>query len=394
MSERTSSDSQPVSTAELLEPQALVRAAITATGLTDFGSDGFWPALQRLTGSLTTEAFLSDAGRAEARRTLVDSLVRRLQLQHQANAHPEIANVQITQPIFVVSLPRSGSSFVHRLLGCHPDLHAPTLWELRYPATPPGHSVSDLKRDTEAFVNAYYRDSPDLRKIFSMDSTMPDECRWLMMNEFRDLAQGIISYRVPSYSSWLMNADLTEAYAGHQRQLQHIIWRRRRGGNLLLKSPSHIWHLRELAEVYPDARFVVLHRDPARAIASACSLTASARRKRSSVVDPIEIGQYITEASIQALRGLLTLGDEPGVSRTVLHVRYTHILQDPVAVAHELFTSLDLPLTDTANAAIERFVRTNRQHCHGIHYYSLEQFNIDPSTILTVLAQYIDKYIN
>ncbi|GAV40465.1 sulfotransferase family protein [Streptomyces acidiscabies] len=318
-----------------MRPDQLHAEAIELTGLSDFGPTGYREALDRLVHALTTEARLHARGLAEAHDTLRSALVHRLRLHER----PCPAPAALHDPVVIVGPPRTGSTLLHRLLARHPGLHAVRLWELTHPVSPPGVTDAELIASTGRAVAAYYRAAPALRAIHPMSARAPEECEYLMTTDFHNSVLGLISYRVPSYADWLLEQDLTAAYRLHRLQLAHILARRPAppGARLLLKSPSHLWHLPSLAAVYPRLTLVTLHRDPLRATASACSLALHARMKRSSYADPHEIGRQLHAA--------LRLGSErldafPGVT---VHVPYDGLATDPVTTATRVFTALGLP---------------------------------------------------
>ena len=65
--------------------------------------------------------------------------------------------------------------------------------------------------------------------------------------------------------------DLRACYAHHKQVLQLLQWHGERR-RWVLKWPCHLVALDPLLEVYPDASFVITHRDPVQALASNCSL--------------------------------------------------------------------------------------------------------------------------
>ena len=76
---------------------------------------------------------------------------------------------------------------------------------------------------------------------------------------------------VPSYSDWLLDADLTSTYRYERRALKLLQW----GSPTRpwrLKCPSHLLWLDHLDEVFPDARFVMTHRDPTEVMVSVADL--------------------------------------------------------------------------------------------------------------------------
>ena len=83
-------------------------------------------------------------------------------------------------------------------------------------------------------------------------------------------------YTLPvyGYHAWWRHADLTDTYQFHRRVLQ-LLQSRRPPDRWLLKSPHHKFHLEAIVAAYPDVRFVMTHRDPAKVVPSYASLVSS-----------------------------------------------------------------------------------------------------------------------
>src|SRR4051812_861890 len=108
-----------------------MHTAEKATGLTDWGPRIFKEPLSVLAEALRNEAALNALGEIRAERRLVDALSARLQLVSERQRDPGIADEQVRQPIFVIGLPRAGTTFLHSLLSQDPAHRSPSTWEMR-----------------------------------------------------------------------------------------------------------------------------------------------------------------------------------------------------------------------------------------------------------------------
>ena len=77
--------------------------------------------------------------------------------------------------------------------------------------------------------------------------------------------------RIPSYSKWLLHCDMEPAYRYHRRVLKLLQWRCP-PDRWWLKSPAHMLSIDALNAVYPDAQFVMTHRDVGKVLPSVCAL--------------------------------------------------------------------------------------------------------------------------
>jgi hypothetical protein len=342
--------------------------------------DGF----ERLTAALDSEAHLSDSGRVAARKALVRSLVTQLEVSRMLGAQPALAQTPI-RPIVITGLLRSGTTFLQQLLSQHPSLRAPALWELMAPASP--RKPSQLAAETESYVEEYYRAAPAFRSIHPLGARQPEECHRLTANSFRHFIFAL-RYRVPSYVTWLRRQSMIEAYRFHREQLSCLL-AREPGDPVLLKCPSHLWHLDAMAEVYPEAVVVRLHRRPSVSVPSVASLTAVVRAARSERVDTEEVGAYWLEEAVAALSGLRK---GKGPMRTPpVDIRFTDLVADPLAVAAQVCDHAGLPMTDQATARMTTFLSGAKDQ-PGKHRYRAQDFGLSTQLLDECFAAYHSEF--
>ena len=112
--------------------------------------------------------------------------------------------------------------------------------------------------------------NPEMNLVHREEADGPTECITVMAQDWKSLMWETLA-NVPSYGEWLFTADHHSAYEHHKLALQ-ILQSEGVRGHWALKSPHHAIALDELSDVYPDATFVMLHRDPVVVAASSCSL--------------------------------------------------------------------------------------------------------------------------
>jgi hypothetical protein len=375
-----------------LDPQSLIREARRRTGLEDLG-DGFSSqGLERLLHAYESEARLHAIGRIAARRDIVSLLSNRMQVVEDARRHPGIAQQEIRHPVFIVGLPRTGTTFLHRLLAQDPAHRAPRTWEILRPdfpreETPRRRSARIARTDRE--LRQLDRLAPAFRRIHLVGADLPEECIAIM-------AHGFVSdrfpamFRLPSYRAWLDRQDLRPAYEDHRRFLQHLQWRRG-GRRWLLKAPAHLLALDDLLAVYPDAWIVQTHRDPVRVLASLASLIATLHGAFSDLVDPAEIGRDVSARWAEALRRSIEVRAHAREDRFV-DVHYQQLLRDPMAVVRRLYERMGETLAPDVERSMQRFVAENRPNRFGRHRYRLSSFALDADTERRRFARYREHF--
>ncbi len=363
-----------------LDPDALERRAARRAGLEPEVPRLFRDGLRELVRALDSEARLTLLGRFAARTQILRLLENRARVAADRARSPEIACEQIVRPLFVVGLPRTGTTLLHTLLAQDPATRAPLAWEAREPSPPPEREsferdprIAPCARDLEGL----YKLLPEFRAVHPMAADWPQECVAITAHAFVSL-QFSTTWRIPAYTSWMRAQDHGPAYALHRRFLQHLQWRNP-GERWELKTPGHLWTLGALFAAYPDAGVIHTHRDPVRVLASLASLAAQLRKIASDAIDPGEIGREWGPELASALSSASSFrAREPGLAERFVDVQFGDLNRDPLGVVEAIYAHFGLELGREARARMETFLRANAREKHGVHRYRLEDFELDP----------------
>src|SRR5262249_8457266 len=159
----------------------------------------------------------------------------------------------------------------------------------------------------------------------------------------------------------------TSTYAYHERVLR-LLHAYRPPYRWLLKAPAYCFHLREIAGQYPDARFLMTHRDPVVAFASACSVVREAQQNMvpSHRRDPAELGGFVLEHLVEAMSRAMSGRDALGEDR-FLDVYQEDVEARPVDTVNRIYDFLKLPCTDEVRSGMESWTVENRRGSRGEH---------------------------
>ena len=380
-----------------LSEESLVARAVAQTGLSDFGEGPLLSPLRRLLGSLEEDAQLSLLGRVLARREIVRTLVNRLEMVRDRKRHPQIAEVPIQRPIFVVGLPRTGSTILHDLLARDPGTRAPLTWECMYPSPPPdrkSYQTDPRIERCDAQFPAVDRLIPGFKAMHPMGARLAQECVVLTQHSFfTPIFHN--EYRVTSYQDWF-DAQGAETwlpvYDYHRQQLQHLSWRCP-GQRWVLKSGMHMWGLEHLLATYPDACIVQTHRDPVKVATSFASLATLVRGMASNAVDAAEVAADWTPRLAAALEHAIDVRDAAGAAAgRCFDVHFQEFLTAPLACVEKLYDYFDIELTGEAADAMRAFILENPPGKHGVHRYTAEAYGLDVAEERERFARYTARF--
>ena len=366
-----------------LEERSLLETACRATGLDDFGGDEFRTPLGLILEGLETEARLTPLGRLVARHDLLGLLTNRLRLAEDRKRHPGIAEQRIDRPMFIIGLPRTGTTLLHHLISQDPASRAALTWEVMAPSPPPedaGHETDPRIARAERQLRWLDWLAPEFKTIHPVGARHAIECIAILSHSFLS-SRFHTTYRVPSYQAWLKKQDLQPAYVYHRRFLEHLQWRTR-SERWVLKAPAHFYALDSLFAVYPDALVVQTHRDPRTVLGSVASLTLSLQMAFAGPLDLAEIGREVVQSWTEGLARAMRVRQAGTIpAERFFDVRYHDLIRDPIATIRQIYTHFGLPLTGEAERRMRRHLAGNPQHKHGRHAYDLKAFALDGPSI-------------
>src|SRR5450755_1643598 len=320
-----------------IQPDALIAAACAQTGLEDFGGDTFREGLDVFCESASTEAQLNPLGLLAAPGMILGCLANRLKVTDWVKRHPAVTREKIEAPLVVVGMIRAGTTFLTYLLE-KDSRHRPLLrWEAGDSVTPPQPETmaSDPRIDAARMAMAMLDQiNPRVRMVQSEEPDGPTECIAVLSQDFKSLLWEALA-NVPGYGRWLHTTDHRSAYEYHHRVLQ-VLQSGGLRGRWSLKSPHHALHLDALTAVYPDARLVLMHRDPVVLCASVCSLITTLTKTFSDADRRRYIADHWTDmlarsvAAVDAFRAA-----NPGTQ--IVDVHYANLVRDPIGTMRGVY---------------------------------------------------------
>jgi hypothetical protein len=225
--------------------------------------------------------------------------------------------------------------------------------------------------------------APQLNAMHPMNLDDPDECYHLFRNYYAMPAGWDFAY-LPSYWEWFRQQSAVPAYKAHKKQLQILQWYDRRG-HWVLKSPQHLAGLPALMQVYPDARIIYTHRDPAEAMGSYCSLVAVAWGMTSDAVNLKRVADYVlTTAAYSQKIARETLPSIP--KDQIYHVDYRDLTRNPKKTVAAAYDHLGYPRDEGLGDRMDQWFRSNRPGDRKPHKYDLSDFGLTAEGVRRSLA--------
>jgi hypothetical protein len=374
-----------------LDAEDLLRAARARAGTSAFGPWRFDEPLERLLKSYRDEARLTTLGRVTARELVVTLLENLLLLEAERTRNPRIEQQRVADPVFIVGLPRTGTTHLHGLITHDPRNRAPLTWEVMFPAARGAREAETaaVRARTASRLDWANRLAPDFMRIHPIAADLPQECIAIQAQIFMSI-QFHTTHAVPSYEDWFERDSQDLSYGFHRYLLQHL-QAQRPGDRWVLKAPGHLFGLGALLRRYPNAKIVQTHRDPLRVMASMASHAYVLRRAFSDAADAKAIAADWCDRWTRALDDFLAVRDRAPAEQ-FLDVPYESIERAPLETIERVYDFLGWPLSDEARSAMQRFLDANPKDKHGAHRYTLEEFGLDPAALRRRFGAYTERF--
>ncbi len=370
------------------DPDRLEERARRTCGLLDLGPDEYREGLEVLCRSAEQDADLNAFGRVVMQIQIHNALVTRL-LRIEARARtPEVFEAPLPPPLIIVGLPRSGTTFLHRMLSLAPDARALTTWEVRRPL--PDRGI-DLRRAMAALqIGAFKMAMPGVDAKHRIDLDEPEECMFLLDSSLCSAAFWIFG-PIYGYVEWLLDQDLRPAYRVYREHLQ-MFAAGSPGRRLVLKAPFHTPYLEELIGAVPEAMVVQTHRDPVKITSSVNSLFASYHGAACRDLDVGRMARVNLDLLTRMARGSMEARAHIGEDR-VLDVSHAALVEDPIGVVRRIHSHHGLPFDGEYEATLEAYLERRPRRRFGKHEYSADEFGMTDAEIAAEFTAYVERFV-
>jgi hypothetical protein len=373
-----------------LTPEALLQTAVERTGLDDWGDPAFRERLEVLCKSLLEQAGLSDVGTAMTFEQLVGHLVNRLRLEALVTAHPEVEDVSIERPIIICGLPRTGTTHLHNLIAADPAIRYLPYWESLEPFPAPDEDEQSVRDRCQAGLDIVNTSMPEFKRMHEMTVDHAHEEIQILGNDLSTMLFET-QYHLPDYGADYKARDQSASYAYLKRSMQAMQWLRG-GTRWVLKSPQHLEQFPVLLKTFPDASFVVTHRDPVEVIQSMATMISYSSRMACDHPDPVTISRNWVNRADDLLNGCLRDRDVLPAAQSI-DVTFDDFMADEQGTVAAIYELADQPYDERARAAMAQFCRDHPRGRHGGVIYTPTELGLDTDALAKQFDDYRTRFV-
>lgn len=401
---------------------AIIKDAMLETKLTDFGTNNSSYLVQRfaLVREVALEklkAVYNPPGYYIIYLALKKRFITRLQFIEYMKLHPRIDEIQIKPPIFITGFPRTGTTFLHELLGLHESVRSHYSWEQLEPVPlTSSEDITDLERDRIRryksnrliFDGMLYLIGDSIQSIHRIDYDEPEECT---VPCGMDLPWGIteLSFYIFSAKEYFECpfSSAVEGYTLYKRFLKLMEFqcktRRNQEFTWMLKCPFHMPYLADLYEAFPGSTVVWTHRDPVECIASACSLyeTLLCTFLEEYSIDRIMLGKAVLEYSKIAVTRAMQDLEKFSNRVKIVHVKYSDTINHPKDVCRDVCAKAGLFFNKNFEETLDDYLMINakkredlksKKQQSTVHLYKPDDYGLTSESIREELKEYINRF--
>jgi len=396
---------------QALDPDAMRQEAREKAGLDDFGDGVFMIAFDKMCECYARDADFHAEGLASYRKQTVNELVNRLRFEEDLKRHPEILEEDVTDPMIIIGLPRSGTTKMHRLVAADESLLKTFTWQLSNPAPFPDASPREVDPRIAATVEfeslleknavqlAGAERANDIRLgHFYGELEVQEDCG-LLAYTFNDDYQRITRVPCVSFREWLRERE-APSYADNYRYLyrlfQYLQWQQggKQGRKWIMKNTGHPGHLDQMMAIHPNATIMHVHRDPRTTIASIAKLGRGIWSTRLKDIDSHFCGQYYSNVMQWQTDRYLRFRDEMTLDDRIQDVFYPDVRSNPLPPIREMYSRAGYELTPRAEQQMIDWDLQNEEAKYGKNVYDLADFGLSKEQIERDFGEYIARFID
>ena len=365
----------------------ILNDARAGTGLPDPAADTWREGLEILLRDHNKADSLTERGAAMMKSRYTDALATRMRVDDFIRNHPHITNVPVERPVFILGIPRSGTTMVSYLLDADPANRSLLKWEA-YNVVPPA-APGALRTDPRCLAEkvkdeGIIKGNPTGAAQHFEAGDGPTECVHLLAQDFKSMMYAVLS-TTPTYHDWILFCDMASAFVHRRRVLQTL--QSTNPGRWVLKMPSDSVFIRTLFAVFPDAKVIWTHRDPYAAFASSMSMRGHSRKifNKDADIDYMR-ERFPLQLALHLSRPLELSRERPG---DIYHLYYNDLVGDPVAEMRKVYAWLGDPWTEPAEAGMGAWLAQNPKGRFGQHRYSLSQWGLQRRELEPYFSDYL-----
>ena len=276
-------------------------------------------------------------------------------------------------PVFILGHWRSGTTFVHNVLSCDKHFAYNTTYQTVFP-----HLMmfgQPFFKKTMSWLMPSKRPTDNMElavdlpqeEEFSLTNSMPFTYYnlWYFPKHWMEYAE-----------KYLVFNDAPEEVLNRFREelikVMKIAQWNTGGAQFLSKSPPHTARVKELLDIFPDAKFIYLIRNP-------YTVFESTRSFYSNTIRPLQVQSITQEELTRNILDVYNMMYEKYEAEkklipegNLIEVKFEDFEKDALAMTEKIYEKLQLPGFEAARPAIEQYINSKKGYKKNKYAYKPE----------------------
>jgi hypothetical protein len=376
-----------------LTAEALHEQAAAQTGLTDFGDQDYRERMAVLLEAFNELPRITRFGRTYAFSLMLTFLKGRLRVIDHLKNHPEIFDIEIAAPMVIAGLPRTGTTHLHSLLAADPALRSLPYWEAQEPLPAPGEegTIEPRRQRTGDALSSSNTLMPYFTLMHEMTIDHIHEDIGLMVQDFSSGFFTTLTH-LPRWSDYLRDNDQTPGYQFLRMMLQVLQHQDGYDRRWVLKSPQHLEQFAPILNVFPDATFIITHRDPVDVAVSMATMMTYTMRMSVDQVNVNTVAEYWITRIDEMLSACMRDHDRLPVDRTI-DVRFDEFMADDLAMVQRVWDVAGYSPSEESKKAVAQYMAGHERGRLGRIEYHAEDLGLDKDDLRRRFAPYVERFV-
>jgi hypothetical protein len=318
---------------------------------------------------------------------------------------PGYLDVEIKSPVFIIGNPRSGTTFLHRLISLDSEHFRPILlWEIIFAPSIVQRKVWGSLRKIDRWLgypvrNIVRRVEAKLfnpNKMHRIRLRMPEEDEYLMMHLGTTILGGLVfgfpeeSEPFVRFDECLSQNEKEHAIAFYKRCIQRHLYYHGQKCIFISKNPFFSPKVDTLLKVFPDAFIIYLIRNPLKAVPSFASLSAFWWHIFCDTKVDYPYPEFIMETMRYWYRYPLQRLEKEPTSRYMV-MRFEDMVSNPRKAVESICECVGVEITPAYTRILDEETEKSRQY-KSTHKYSLEVIGYTREQIIHEFSDVFHKW--
>ena len=329
--------------------------------------------------SLNKDAQITKVGKIISGMFLWEQLQQRECVELEVAKKVKNDEASIPPPIVVLGLPRTGTTFMHGMLGESTIKHrVPRFHEYMRSCPKRGGIFHQVRQELQGLkMFAIRKLTPTMKAMHYIKSTSPEEDIMALGHDMINMML-FTGFYVPTYTEWLKND--TEKKLDHSlKYLRKFLDQHLREPSdkrpWILKTPWHLVEILEFEKVFPGTKYIWMHRDPIETFSSLVDLSVRMTGMGSDITASEKNRNLIAKYTVDMWFWILKRGvDARNRSKgkiKFIDVKFETLNDDPVEVAEKVFKELGFSVDEALHQKFIKFAKENGRTKRGKHIHEL-----------------------